>query len=135
MTLNYPTGVKKSETLFGLDKAASTTGLLVESPLDVARLDTVIDGVSGVASFGAHVSKKQVALLAEHFDSLIIALDNDLAGITAGMKLNKLLPSFRYGVKWLSYAHTDAKDIGEMTHAHLVQAIEDASVFPWWLRV
>jgi len=135
MTLNYPTGIKKSETLFGLDKATTTTGLIVESPLDVARLDTVIDGISGVASFGAHVSKKQVALLSEHFDSLIIALDNDTAGISAGAKLHKMLPAFRYGVKWLSYAHTDAKDIGEMTHAHLVQAISEASIFPWWLRV
>jgi 5S rRNA maturation endonuclease (ribonuclease M5) len=134
-TLNYPTGIKKSETLFGLDKAEDSTGLLVESPLDVARLDTVIDGISGVASFGAHISTKQISLLAEHFDSLIVALDNDEAGINAAKKLQRVLPAFRFGVKWLHYAHTDAKDIGEMTHAHLVQAVTEASVFPWWLHV
>ena len=132
---NYPIGVKKSETLFGLDKADSPIGVLVESPLDVARLATVMTGVSGVASFGAHISKEQISLLVEHFDGLIVALDNDEAGINAAKRLKKLLPSFRHGVNWLHYAHTDAKDIGDMTHEQITTAITQASVFPWWINV
>jgi 5S rRNA maturation endonuclease (ribonuclease M5) len=132
---NYPIGVKKSETLFGIDKADCTIGVLVESPLDAARLATVVSGVCGVASYGAHISKQQIRLLVEHFDGLIIALDNDSAGISAAQKLQKALPAFRHGVNWLHYAHTDAKDIGEMTHAQIITAVSQASVFPWWLDV
>ena len=132
---NYPVGVKKSETLFGIDRVSTKVGVLVESPLDVARLDSVMSDVSGVASFGAHVSKTQIGLLVEHFDSLIIALDNDDAGVTSSKKLMKSLPSFRNGIKLLSYAHTNAKDIGDMTNAEIITAVSNASYFPWWSRV
>lgn len=134
-TRNYPVGVKKSETLFGIDKSDCSVGVLVESPLDVARLDTVMGGVCGVASFGAAISTAQIRLLSQHFDSLIVALDNDEAGVMSAKKLQKSLPSFRRGVKWLHYAHTDAKDIGDMTHEEIVQSITSSSVFPWWVRV
>lgn len=134
-TRNYPVGVKKSETLFGIDKADTSIGVLVESPLDVARLDTVMGGVSGVASFGAAISNTQVKMLSQHFDSVIIALDNDDAGMMSAKRLQKILPSFRHGVKWLHYAHTDAKDIGDMTHEEIVEAITKSSVLPWWIHV
>ncbi len=135
MTRNYPVGVKKSETLFGIDKASFPIGLLVESPLDVVRLDTVMDGISGVASFGAAISNTQVKMLSEHFDTLIVALDNDEAGIMSAKRLHKALPSFRHGVKWLHYAHTDAKDIGDMTHEEITTAVTKSSIFPWWVNV
>jgi len=134
-TRNYPVGVKKSETLFGIDKSDCSVGVLVESPLDVARLDTVMGGVCGVASFGAAISSAQIRLLSQHFDSLIVALDNDEAGVMSAKKLQKALPSFRRGVKWLHYAHTDAKDIGDMTHEEIVESVTRSSVFPWWVRV
>lgn len=135
MVRNYPIGVKKSETLFGLDKIHQKIVMLVESPLDVARIDTVLDGVSAVASFGSHVSKTQMRLLSEHADGLIIAMDNDEAGIESAKRITKQIPSFRYGVKYLHYAHTNAKDIGEMTQDEIITAVKQASVFQWWLNV
>lgn len=132
---NYPIGVKKSETLFGIDKLDNKVAVLVESPLDVARLDTVANGISGLATFGAAVSRTQMRILAEHADSLIIAMDNDVAGIESAKRLSERLPSFRYGVKYMHYAHTNAKDIGDMTQDEILTALKKASVLPWWLSV
>ena len=133
--LNYPVGVSKSITLFGLDKADCDTCVLVESPLDVVRIHTAMGGCCGVASFGAHISKTQVQLLAQHVNKLIVGLDNDSAGISASKKLQSNLPAFRNPVRWLRYAHTNAKDIGDMTDSEVYEAVTQASVFPWWLHV
>ena len=40
---NYPVGVKKSESLFGIERFKSKVAVLVESPLDVVRLAGVTD--------------------------------------------------------------------------------------------
>ncbi len=133
--LNYPVGVIKSNTLFGMDKADCDTCILVESPLDVVRIHTAVSGCCGIASFGAHVSKKQIELMSYHVNKLIIALDNDSAGISSAQKLYSSLPAFRQPVLWLKYAHTTAKDIGDMTDSEIHEAISKASVFPWWLHV
>lgn len=131
---NYPIGVEKSTTLFGIDQVNFGTCLLVESPLDVVRINTCLHGVSGLASFGAHISLAQARLLSEFAESLIIALDNDEAGIAATKKLMNVLPAFRNPVRYLQYSHTKAKDIGDMTDAEAYEAVQGASVFPWWLK-
>jgi DNA primase len=118
-----------------LDKVVQKVVMVVESPLDVVRVDTVMDGVSAVATFGSHVSKAQIRLLSEHADSLIIAMDNDDAGIESARRIAEQVPAFRYGVKYLHYAHTDAKDIGEMTQDEILTAVKQASVLPWWINV
>jgi DNA primase len=132
-TRNYPVGIKKSNTLFGIDKFNSGAAILVESPLDVVRFDSAFTGMQGLATFGAHVSKTQIQLLSEVASSLIVAMDNDGAGIASADKLFHNLPSFRHGIRWLSYAHTTAKDIGEMTNDELQIAVDNASVIPWWI--
>jgi len=131
--LNYPTGVSKSKTLFGLDSINSGTCVLVESPLDVVRLSTVMDGVCGLASFGAHISKSQIALLSLYVNKLVVALDNDEAGINAAKKLKLSLPSFKNPVTWLRYRHTSVKDLGDMTDSEIYEAVTGASVLPWWI--
>jgi len=131
--LNQPTGVNKSETLFGIDRFSSRVGILVESPLDVARFSSSFNGIQCLASFGVQVSNKQLQLLESSCDALIVALDNDEAGITVGKKLMTVLPSFRYGVKWMKYSHTKAKDIGEMDDSELAVAVKQATALPWWI--
>lgn len=131
---NYPVGVKKSESLFGVERVRSKVGVLVESPLDVVRLAGVTDFASGLGTFGAHVSKSQIYLASSLVDSLIIAMDNDQAGRESAERLWKALPRFKGGVKWLRYSHTDAKDIGDMTDAEIEKAIHEAQVLPWWLQ-
>lgn len=133
--LNQPNGVKKSETLFGIDRFSSRTAILVESPLDVVRFASAYSGMQCLASFGVQVSNKQIDILEGLCDSLIVALDNDEAGITIGKKLVTALPTFRNGVKWLYYKHTKSKDIGEMSDDEIGVAVRKATALPWWVNV
>lgn len=133
--LNQPNGVKKSETLFGIDRFSSRTAILVESPLDVVRFASAYSGMHCLASFGVQVSRNQIDIIENVCDSLIVALDNDEAGITIGKKLLTALPTFRGGVKWLYYGHTKAKDIGDMSDDEVGIAVKKATALPWWLHV
>ena len=130
---NHPTGVKKGDTLFGIERFKSTTAILVESPLDVVRFASSFDGMQCLGTFGAQITKKQLQLLYTVADKLIVAMDNDEAGIASAKKIFKDMPLLKGGVYWLKYSHTDAKDIGEMTDAEIEQAITGSSVIPWWL--
>jgi DNA primase len=72
--------VKKSETLFGHHLMCNDfdTVVLVESPLDAVRLWQCC--IPSVAAMGAGVSNAQVTLLARHYTTVILALDDDPAG-------------------------------------------------------
>lgn len=125
---NYPPGIKKSQTLFGLDAFTGDRAVLVESPLDAVRLHAAgIDG--GVASFGASISKEQMRLILEYADELIVATDNfgsDAAGRKAALALLKTY-SRRIPMRFLDYTRTpDAKDPGEMTDKEIHKAIDNA---------
>jgi DNA primase len=81
---NYPKGMVKSETLFGMHLVEGDRLVLVESPLDAVRLRQC--GIEAVASFGAEVSNKQIEILARNCTEVIVALDNpaiDPAGAKA----------------------------------------------------
>lgn len=129
---NFPIGVKKSHTLFGIERFRGTTAILVESPLDVVRL-SIVAPHSGLATFGTQVSNTQLSLLSAVAHRVIVAMDNDEAGIEASKKLFKSLPRFNGGVLWLDYSHTSVKDIGEMTDDDIRIALNNASVLPGWL--
>jgi len=131
---NYPVGVKKSETLFGIERFKGGTAILLESPLDVVRLTSIHSEVQGLASFGAAISVAQINLLEQYADRLIVAMDNDEAGVLAAKKLFDSLPRFRKGVLWLNYDGTDAKDIGDMADEQIVEAISSASAIPKWFK-
>lgn len=133
---NVPVGVNKSRTLFGLDRFRARTAVLVESPLDVVRVASARlgIGVGGLASFGAHVSHTQMSLLSGRADIIVIALDNDTAGITAAKRVHDACPRPRGGISFLRYEHTNAKDIGEMTDDELEEAVTKASAVPWWVQ-
>lgn len=86
---NHPKGVDRSTTLFGLQLAVRegcSRLVLVESPLDVCRLRSA--GVrGGVSSFGVQYSDPQLDLITEFARSLVLALDNDPAGLRATRRL------------------------------------------------
>lgn len=114
---NYPKGVQKSQTFFGLREFRGGRAILVESPLDVVRLAS--ENISGgLAAFGAMVSAAQVQLLIERADRVVLALDNDMAGKT---QMRRLLPVLdRYlPTERLSYKGISAKDPGEMRASDL----------------
>jgi hypothetical protein len=132
-TRNYPVGVKKGDTLFGIEKVTSKTVILVESPLDVVRFASSFEGMHALATFGAQITKKQLRLVYEVAEKLIVAMDNDSAGIASAKSIFSDMPLLKGGVYWLKYAHTKAKDIGEMTDEEIEEAVTGASVIPWWL--
>ena len=132
---NIPTGVPKSRTLFGIERFKAQIAVLLESPLDVVRLSSLRPGLltHGLATFGAHVSTEQLNLLSRWADTIVIALDNDEAGIEAAQKVARNCPRPRGGINFLRYEHTNAKDIGDMTNDEIEEALTGASALPWWL--
>lgn len=134
---NYPVGVKKSHTLFGIERFTNGTAVLVESPLDVVRLSGVFSSdtqhVQGLATFGAYISEEQIRLLNAVASRVIVAMDNDDAGIKASKMLFRTLPRFDGGVLWLNYKNTHAKDIGDMTDEEIMHAVNTATAIPGWV--
>lgn len=128
---NYPEGIKKGSTLFGIERATESIGLLLESPLDVVRFHSVVSsGVSAVASFGASVSQDQIDLLTDKFDGLILAMDNDEAGHLSTKRLRTSLSTFRKGIRYWKYSVDSPKDIGEMSDEAITTGLSEASTIP-----
>ena len=130
---NYPIGIKKSHTLFGIEKFLNKTAVLVESPLDVIRLASITTGVQGLATFGSYVSTEQLSLLNSVASKVIVAMDNDEAGLKASKMLFKTMPRFDDGVLWLNYKNTKAKDIGDMTDEEIYDALSTSTAIPGWV--
>jgi hypothetical protein len=124
---NYPAGVRKSYSLFGLGQISEwiTEVILVESPLDVARLREA--GYPAVSSYGAGVSEHQMKLILARFDSLIIALDNPTIDDAGRKKSEELRKDFgpRIPMWFLNYSETKAKDPGAMTDDELQWAYDN----------
>lgn len=142
---NRPPGVQKGSTVFGAEHLnRMELVVLVESPLDVAYLHGI--GYDAAASFGAGVSDEQMRLLAEYASSIVLALDNDEAGIE---NMVRVASGYSYGSKgrrfvgtpWASrvpmkvirYRDDSPKDVGEMEIDEVVWAIEDAVHILDWL--
>jgi DNA primase len=69
----------KSKILFNLHRVKSSRVVyVVESSFDAIRLDQV--GFPAVATLGANVSKKQLDLLQQYFNDVVVIADNDEAG-------------------------------------------------------
>lgn len=124
---NFPTGVKKSRTLFGYDIFTGGRMVVVESPLDAVRLYS--EGVTGaVASYGAIVSKAQVMLMSAA-DEVVFALDNPLsddAGRKASIQLLTETKGVLKSVRFFDYSGIAAKDPGDMTPDEIAMGIQRA---------
>jgi len=124
---NRPTGIKKSHTLFGYKHMSTELIVLVESPLDVVRLESI--GIHGaVATFGALVSDTQRKLLGRSV-RVVAAFDNpriDDAGRKACESL--LLNARKYGmeVTFFNYNGVEAKDPGDMLEEDIRFGIANA---------
>lgn len=122
---NRPAGVAKSQTLFGLDCWEGPAMVVVESPLDAVRLESV--GISGgVSTFGAIVSDEQLSLM-RRADRLIFAMDNPAVDSAGRKSVEDLLRRTRaQGIEcyFLNYGGTKAKDVGDMTASEIRRAVE-----------
>jgi DNA primase len=123
---NRPRDMTKSKTLFGLHTYEDDVAVLVESPLDVARL-WACGFRAGLASYGAGVSDAQMSLIRDHFDTVVIALDDDKAGAEACERLRKEWTGRGLTLKFLDYSDAlGAKDVGDMTADQIKNAIRNA---------
>ncbi|MDX3260718.1 toprim domain-containing protein [Streptomyces sp. MI02-2A] len=122
---NRPPSMTKSQTLFGLHSYEGDLAILVESPLDVVRLRSA-GYTAGLAAFGAGVSDAQMRIIRDHFDSVIIALDNDKSGTEACARLREEWTGRGLTLRFLDYSLTDAKDPGEMSDQEITDAVNNA---------
>ena len=130
---NRPLGVRKGQTLFGVNRMEpGRQTVLVESPLDAVRLHSL--GYQAVASFGADVTEAQLRLLLRTTPGILVALDNDPAGITSttnilekyGTRFIEPIRIFDYGVG------STAKDPGEMSDESIHYGVEHAHFMMDW---
>lgn len=121
---NYPAGVEKSQTLFGFNKYSGGRMIVVESPLDVVRLESV--GVrGGVSTYGSMISKAQLNLIREA-DEIVFALDHDDSGLTASRNMLELSYTLGFEAWFFNYAHTEMKDVGGMSKAEILEGLRNA---------
>lgn len=129
---NYPSGVPKSRTLFGLDALGDErTVILVESPVDAVRLDAA-GFRGGVSSFGVSVSDFQLSLVHERAERLVLALDNDSAGISETARIAAAFHSIDVSV--FNYLDAEGKDPGELSDPRILLGIIHEQSALTWLR-
>jgi DNA primase len=121
---NHPDDVPKSRTLFGMGAFEhGSTAILVESPLDVARL--LAAGIrGGLSSYGVQISADQLSVVVNSAGGVVAAFDNDLAGLTVSERLRRgAIP-----VKFWDYSVAPgAKDPGDMSDDQLHAALAGAT--------
>lgn len=112
---NYPAGTRKSRTLFGIRNAINgCPGILVESPVDAVRIDSI--GIrGGVSSFGIPSGSYQLTVVQHFTDEIVLALDNDTAGIRATRELLPIAARLFRTVRVYNYGESEAKDPGEQS--------------------
>ena len=122
--MNHPKGMRKGQTLFGLQQWRGPYAVLLESPLDVVRLASIGER-TGLATFGAEVTSYQLSVLADYTDHVVLAFDNDNAGRAATEKVASWASGWMT-VEKIYYRHTEAKDIGDMTDDEIDEALDRA---------
>jgi DNA primase len=127
---NQPAGMQKSKALFGWDKYEGGDIIVVESPLDVVRLESV--GVKGgVATFGSLLSKEQINLI-RLANRVIVAMDADEAGQKASGTILTATQTLGFEAWFFSYNDIDVKDIGAMSKAEILSGIKGARHSVHW---
>lgn len=112
---NYPAGTRKSRTLFGIRNAFNgSPAILVESPVDAVRIDSA--GIrGGISSFGIPSGSYQLTIVQYFTDEIVLALDNDTAGIRATRELLPTATRLFRTVRIYNYGESASKDPGEQS--------------------
>ena len=109
-------GLPKSKTLFNIHRVKSKPFVfVVESSFDALRLSQ--QGIPAVATLGAGVSKAQIKLLDQYFNSVYAIPDADAAGAEMVEKLKKGLGSKVVSIN----LPTGAKDVGDLTNDQIIK--------------
>lgn len=114
-TFKNSIGLPKSKVLFNLNKVKRRPLVVVESSFDVIRLHQ--EGFSAVATLGATVSRKQLSLLQQYANRIIICPDTDEAGHKMTEKIVKGISNKSIDVVNLN----GAKDVGDLSNEEMVE--------------
>jgi DNA primase len=121
---NYPKGMKKGQSVFAYNKYEGGDMIVVESPLDVARLYSL--GITGgVATYGCAITDTQFNAL-RGADRIVFALDNDSAGISASKDMFQRCLQLNTDAWFFDYTDTDVKDIGGMSLPEIQSGLANA---------
>lgn len=121
---NYPPGVQKSTTLFGLNRYKGGRMIVVESPLDVVRLESV--GITGaVSTYGSMISNTQLNMIRDA-DDILFALDNDESGLGSSKTMLEKSIELGFEARFFNYAHTEMKDVGGMSRSEILTGLDNA---------
>jgi DNA primase len=121
---NQPAGVKKSKTVFGVQHLNEEQLIVVESPLDVVRLESV--GIYGsVSIYGAMMSEEQAKII-RRAKRVIAAFDNDPAGKKACEQIRDYARKYGFDLLFFNYKGIDVKDVGDMTPSEISLGLETA---------
>jgi DNA primase len=121
---NQPAGVKKSKTVFGVQHLNEEQLIVVESPLDVVRLESV--GIYGsVSIYGAMMSEEQAKII-RRAKRVIAAFDNDPAGKKACEQIRDYARKYGFDLLFFNYNGIDVKDVGDMTPSEISLGLETA---------
>ncbi len=118
--MNRPLGIKKSTTFFGVQHMIKEQVIVVESPLDVVKLDS-LNIVGAVAVLGALVSPEQIKLL-RRSEVVISAFDNpavDRSGKEASAQMLEIARKYGFELKFFNYQDALTKDIGDMSEVDI----------------
>ncbi|MCZ0981880.1 hypothetical protein O1L60_31210 [Streptomyces diastatochromogenes] len=122
---NYPDGMQKGDSLFGLQALEGEEGVIVESPIDTAVLWT--DGIpGGLAPYGAILTPKQLDIIAARLSRLVDAHDNDHDGKRERRKVFDHFHGSGLLVRYWDYGDQGVKDPGEATAEQNRAAYEGA---------
>lgn len=124
---NRPRSVVKHRSVFGVREVPNGPLVVVESPLDVARLRTA-GYDTGVSTYGVQASCEQLQVIRyARGRDILFALDNDQAGRKMSRELHQLCPLLTSAnVRYFNYdaAGRYVKDIGDMTDEEIKRGIE-----------
>ena len=111
-------GLPKSKTIFNLHRTKiSNQVFVVESSFDAIRIEQT--GRSAIATLGSTVSNKQMQLLKQYFNSIILLPDNDEAGRSMARKMQENLGS----IVTIGEVPKEYKDISDMEEEALSSLI------------
>lgn len=126
---NRPRSVVKSRAVFGVREVPNGPLVVVESPLDVARLRTA-GYSSGVSTYGAAASYQQLMVIRyARGKDILMAFDNDMAGRKVSREVHQMCPLLTAAhVRFFNYDAVGryAKDIGDMTDEEIKRGIENS---------
>lgn len=131
---NFPHGVRKSQTLFGSGTFVhGSTLLLVESPIDCVRLDAV-GYPGGLSGYGVQISDRQLSVVHGITEHLVLALDNDFAGISSTARICRDFKGVK-SIDVFSYGLSEGKDPGELSELEVAEGISGAISSIRWLKI